>query len=169
MLFLAVNVAATLLALRGGGRHLYFLILDHRYPAVTRSMHIALPLSYMALATGRISVAILILRIITRSKWRRRFLYLSIVTTLVVNVAWCLLWFVGCPPGTNLSGPYVAGHCWNATGMFGYSAFTASTLPQVLFYGYDSDDVPYDRLERLHGLFPRATSNHYFLEIAAQP
>ena len=169
MLFLAVTIAATLLALQGGGPHLYFLVLNHRYPTVTRLMHIAFPLSYMPLATGRISVAILILRIITRSKWRRRFLYLSIITTFVVNVVWCILWFVGCPPGTSLSGPYVAGHCWNASVMFGYSGFTASTLPQDLLYGCNTDDVPCNRLECVHGLRPRTPSSHYFLEIAAQP
>ena len=128
---LATTVFGTLLCLHGGCRHLYFLVLDRTYPTVTKLMHLALPFSFMTLATARISVAVLILRIITRSKWRRRFLYFLIVVSAMANVVWCVLWFAECPPGTSLSGPYVAGLTWNPVVFYGYTAFTASVFPEI--------------------------------------
>ena len=127
----ALTVLGTILCLRGGCRHLYFLVLEAEgrgYLHVTRMMHLAEPFSFMALAAGRISVALLILRIITTSIWRRWFLHASIAISLVANVAWSTLWFAKCPPNPGLSPPYQAGICWNTDIMFGITIFTAGWL-----------------------------------------
>ena len=130
-----LTVLGTILCLRGGCRHLYFLVLEANgkgYLHITRMMHFAEPFSFMALAAGRISVALLILRIITTSVWRRRFLYASIAISLVANVTWSTLWFAKCPPNPGLSPPYQAGICWDTDVMFGITIFTAGSLLHAL-------------------------------------
>ena len=124
-------VLGTIQCLRGGCRHLYFLVLEAKgrgYLHVTRMMHFAEPFSFMALAAGRVSVALLIIRIITTSTWRRRFLYVAIAVSIAANVTWSTLWFARCPPNPGLSPPYQAGICWDTNVMFGITIFTAGQL-----------------------------------------
>ena len=124
-----LTVLETILCLRGGCRHLYYLVLEANgrgYLPITEMMHFAEPFSFMALAAGRISVALLLLRIITTSVWRRWSLYTFIAITILANVLWCTLWFAKCPPDSGLSPPYQAGFCWNKDTMYGISIFTAS-------------------------------------------
>ena len=131
-ILLAVFTALqTVLSLRGGNRHLYYLISEAHgkgYLPLSRIMHLADPFSFMALAAGRISVALLILRIIKTSVWRSRFLYAMIVVTLFATTVWCVLWLAKCPPSSGITPPYQAGVCWNPPVMLSISILTAGQL-----------------------------------------
>ena len=52
----------------------------------------------MAVAIGRVSVAVLLLRIIGPSTWRKRFLYFSVVSTLLLSSVYSIVSWVQCKP-----------------------------------------------------------------------
>ena len=90
----------TYLGALGGCRHLYYL---EKNPAqaikAIRINYIAQPFTVIALATGKISIAFLIMRIMGKSVWRRAFLIwvVMIGSTLFCGIT-ILLTFVQCRP-----------------------------------------------------------------------
>ena len=78
----------------GGCRHLYYLEMDPAQAAnAIRLNWIAQPFAIMSLATGKISVAFLIMRFMGDSKWRRAFLiWVSMIgSTLFCGIAIILI------------------------------------------------------------------------------
>ncbi|MCJ1235414.1 hypothetical protein MMC14_003382 [Varicellaria rhodocarpa] len=116
LLVLGCYTAGTLIISLGGCRHVYYILADQGFNGlvdVTRLWTILQPLGVMAVAVGITSVAILILRIMGRSIWRRRFLYFSIVSTLVISITASVLLFAACKPVKGLWDPLVQASCWS--------------------------------------------------------
>ncbi|KAL9105148.1 MAG: hypothetical protein Q9187_008806 [Circinaria calcarea] len=111
-----MNIAGAYLVLAGGCRHTIYLILDKGLgglETIARFWYIAQPFAIMAIAVGRISVAVLILRIMGPSKWRKIFLYFSIISTFVISSATCILMFLACNPPKALWNPLIKAKCWD--------------------------------------------------------
>ena len=158
-----------MLSLRGGNRHLYYLVLEadgRGYLHISRMMHLADPFSFMALAAGRISVALLLLRIISTSIWRSRFLYAMILITFIANAVWCILWFAKCPPSPGFVPPYQAGVCWDPPAMLSLSILTAGQFLYRNAVMLMMTWIALLSLECIYRLCPRYPTVEYILEAA---
>ena len=92
---------------------------------------LAQPFMIMALATGKISVAFLILRIMRKSVWRRGFLvYGAMIGSFVFCSIAVILTFAQCRPVTALWDPrlLVKGEakCWPPRRQANFSVFAGS-------------------------------------------
>lgn len=117
----------TYLASIGGSRHLYYLTPEQTLRAVKWSW-ISQPWGIFLFATGKSSVAILILRIIGKTKSSRTWiLYAAIVSIFIVNSLGCIFTFVQCDPPKALWTPGLPAHCWNPDVQEHYNFFMAGT------------------------------------------
>ena len=84
----------------GGCRHLYYLEMDPVQAIKAIKINwITQPFTIMPLATGKISVAFLIMRFTGSSKWRRAFLiWLSMIGSTVSSGIVIILICVQCRP-----------------------------------------------------------------------
>ena len=115
----------TYLASIGGSRHIYYLTPDQALQAVKWSW-ISQPWGIFLFATGKASVAILILRIMGRTSfWRRLVLYAVIVSVFIVNSLGCVFTFVQCDPPRALWTPGLSAHCWDPKVQEHYNYFLA--------------------------------------------
>ncbi|MCJ1477955.1 hypothetical protein MMC13_006630 [Lambiella insularis] len=114
---LGVTVAGTMMALDGGCRHLYYIIVDlgpEQVVLVNKLFYIAQPFAIMGLATGRMSVAALVLRIMGTSYWRKRFLWFAIATTFTISLVNSVLLFTACTPAEAVWNFLIlTATCWN--------------------------------------------------------
>ena len=118
----------TYLASIGGCRHLYYLSLAQRLNAVKYNW-ITQPWGIFAFATGKISVAFLILRIIgPNTFWRKYILYGIMASVFIINGLGCILSFVQCNPPRALWTPDIIkpGTCWDPKVQSGYAMFLSS-------------------------------------------
>ena len=99
-LTLASSVLWTILGQLGGCRHLYYLEMDPvRAIKASQINWITQPVTIYALATGKISVAFMILRILGKSKWRKAFLvYGAIMGSFIICTVAIVLTFTQCRP-----------------------------------------------------------------------
>ena len=134
LLFLVSSIIATSMALDGGCRHVYFLS-STQVSRVIKLNWINQTFSVMAIATGKISVAALTLRIMGQSKWRKWFLYFSMVSVFVINAVCCILSFAQCSPPKALWTPGIPANCWNPKSQSDYAIFTSSMLSRAIFRG----------------------------------
>ena len=98
------------------------------------------PFALVCFATSKISVALLLLRIVgTLKTWHKRFLYLVMVSVSLLNSVFCILVFVRCEPLRALWGSKVGANCWSLKVLFIYGLVTFSQsglMEQVLIkYG----------------------------------
>ena len=131
-ILLALTITGTVLASKGGSRHLYYVIVDYgpdRLVEVLKLYYILQPLAFMAIAVSRISVALLVLRIVGLSTWRKRFLWFTIISTLVITVAVCILIFCGCKPVEGLWNPFIQSNCWDPFIVTNLTIFSSSMQP----------------------------------------
>lgn len=84
----------------------------------------------MALATSKASVALLIMRIMGTSTWRKNFLYFLIAANFLFCTLAIIFTFTQCRPSRALWDPSVKGKCWNPKSQAGFSLFTGSTCIQ---------------------------------------
>ena len=87
---MVTTIMATVLAHQGGFRHVYYLHPDRISPSI-RLNWMTQPFAIMGLALGKISVALLILRIMGQSFYRRWFLRTIIALTFGINAIGCIL------------------------------------------------------------------------------
>lgn len=113
----------------GGCRHLYYLILD-KGPAgivkITRLFYICQPFAIMGIAVGRISVALLVLRIMVLTVWRKRFLWFTIISTFIISALNSVLLFAPCSPVAAVWNPFLESTCWDPHIMTNVTIFTSS-------------------------------------------
>ena len=117
----------TVLAANDGCRHLFYLDPDQRKFAL-RLNWITQPFAIAALATGKISVAFLLLRIIASSVWRRGFLWFMMATNFLFCSLSVIFTFAQCRPVTGLWDPTVKAKCWRPESQSSFSVFTGSEL-----------------------------------------
>ncbi|KAF2236998.1 hypothetical protein EV356DRAFT_530507 [Viridothelium virens] len=127
LLFAVCSIITTLLCRSGGARHLYYLSPSQLSTAV-RWNWIAIPFGIAAIATGKISTAFLVLRIMGRNGfWRKWFLYFGSAFTAAVSTIAITLTFAQCSPSRALWNPTLPGaHCWDPRVNTDFSIFTAA-------------------------------------------
>ncbi|KAL9131488.1 MAG: hypothetical protein Q9217_000567 [Psora testacea] len=117
VLVVASNIAITFAVVNGLGRHSYYLTPEQRVYNLKIGEYIAEPFAIIAIATGKASVAFLILRIIGPSTfWRKWIIYVSIPLTLLMNSLAVVFLFAQCnPPRVLWEGPKAVpgAKCWN--------------------------------------------------------
>lgn len=86
------------------------------------------PLTSMAVAIGRISVAVLLLRLVGPNVWTRYFLYFSIGSTLVLSSLYSILIFVQYSPVESSWDMTTPGRCWDPKVTLGLAIVTCGTL-----------------------------------------
>ena len=128
VLYIATTIALTFNVTHGGARHLYYLTQSEIEYAI-KITWIENPLGIMAVATAKMSVAFLILRLLGPSTvWRKWSLYVSIILTFIIGVLACILTFVQCnPPRALWEAPsQVPGaKCWNPKHQADYAIFSS--------------------------------------------
>ena len=81
------------------------------------------PFHVMSTCFGKISIAILILRILAPNKLRTWFLYSLIALLLIVNVVCVVFIFAQCNPPKALWRTAIHGNCWSPKVQENYSFF----------------------------------------------
>ena len=126
---LGVTDSGMYLASDGGCRHIYYLIADfglEKVILVGKVFYICQPFAIMGIATGRVSVAVLVLRLMGTSYWRRRFLWFIIFSTLFISMLNSILLFTACTPTAGLWDFTIAANCWNPVIMTDVTIFSSS-------------------------------------------
>ena len=131
-LTLAYSILYTVLGQLGGCRHLYYLQMNPAQAIkASRINWITQPVTIYALATGKISVAFLIMRIMGKSKWRKAFLiYGAMIGSFLFCTIAIILTFAQCRPVTALWNPELSltgkATCWPPQRQSDFSLFTGS-------------------------------------------
>ena len=128
LLMIAFTICWTVLGAKSGCRHLFYLTPQQAMSA-SRLNWITQPIAIMALALGKVSVALLILRIIGRSFWRT-FLYFSMVSAILFCGLAVIFTFVQCKPVQALWDPALVqmgkAKCWKPQRQSDFSIFVGS-------------------------------------------
>ena len=94
-----------------GGHHVYYLTLDEQITALKLNW-ISQPFEIMAIGTGKVSVALLLLRVLgPKNRYKKWFLWFLIASTLTVCAIGIIFTFAQCQPVARLWNPTVEGHC----------------------------------------------------------
>ena len=130
LLLLGFIIPGTIMILNGGCRHLYFILSSpdglERVITVTKLFYICQPFAIMCIATGRMSVGALLLKILGISYWRKRFVWFTIVSTFLVSMLNSILLFAACKPVEGLWNILITANCWDPTIMTNVTIFTSS-------------------------------------------
>ncbi|MCJ1251158.1 hypothetical protein MMC30_008389 [Trapelia coarctata] len=129
LLDVAFTIVLTILALNGGARHAYYLLMRNPsvVPYVTKLEWILQPFLIIALGTGKASVGVLLLRFLTsQQRWQRWAVWFSIVSVNIVLVLAAILTFVQCNPPEKLWNLQVKGTCWSPDRQNNYAMFAAA-------------------------------------------
>lgn len=131
-MFLIACILVTVMALGGGARHLYYLS-----PAeLTTSLKLNWTVDTFALVgfgTGKISTALLILRILSPTAKRRKwFLYINICLTIIITFLAVLFTLIQCNPPRALWEKVPGSRCWNPQINSAYQIFSSSTRSSIL-------------------------------------
>ncbi len=128
ILFVILASFTTHLASIGGCRHLFYLSPQQQLQAVKYNW-ISQPWGIFGFATGKISVALLILRILGPSTiWRKWILYGCMASVFIINAIGSILTFVQCNPPRALWTPTIPSHCWDPKVQSDYAIFLSSKL-----------------------------------------
>ena len=122
-LSIAFSIFLTVLALNHGCQHQYYLSHDQLILA-TKISWIAQPFAIMALATGKISVAFLILRISGTNVWRKAFLNFTMISNFCVCALASIVTYAQCSPANALWTH--KGKCWKPEKQTTIAVFTGS-------------------------------------------
>ena len=125
MLTLGYSIAMTILAMNNGCRHYYYLS-DTERTLATKLNWTLQPWPIMALATSKVSVALLIMRIMGTSAWRRGFLWFLMVANFFFCSLAIVLTFTQCRPSSALWDHSIKGKCWKPERQTSFSLFTGS-------------------------------------------
>jgi hypothetical protein len=97
----------------GGFKHLMFVPLENG-TRVALSLLIAQCFNICAFGTGKFSVGLLLLGVLSKtSTWRKWFIWVLICVTLAYNVAEGILMLFQCEPARAAWDPMVKGQCWS--------------------------------------------------------
>ena len=127
----------------GTGRHYQTLNSLQKVMAVKLNW-ISQPFTIFSCGVGKISVALLILRIMPKNKTRERFLYILITLLLIINTICVAFIFGQCSPARKLWEPSIRGSCMKPyvqqdVGFFqssfsAFSDFLLALFPLVIIY-----------------------------------
>lgn len=131
ILTIIASILLSLYAAKGGVRH-YVDIKSAQLQEIVMLNWLSQCFCILAFPTGKISVAILIGRLMGPSKWRRYFLYFLSVAVLVVAIVCLVVVLAQCSPTRALWDPS-AGKCWNPKISLHYFLFFGSTYTFSFF------------------------------------
>lgn len=129
VLYAALTIVVGFIGGNGGTRHLIYLTDPSHLTYVLKLEYIAQPFGIVAVGTGKISVAFLILRILGQTgKWRQRFLWCLIVITLIFTSTNAIFNFTQCSPAAALWDLSLrpTASCWDPTVEDNYGIFVSS-------------------------------------------
>ncbi len=122
----------TVLGAKSGCRHLFYLTPQQAMTA-SRINWIAQPTAIMSIGFGKVSVAILILRIMgksSKSLWRMTFLYVAAIGSVLFCALAIILTFAQCKPVQALWDPTLLetgkAKCWKPSTQTDFSLFVGS-------------------------------------------
>ena len=115
-------------AANGGGRHLFY-ISESQVPLAIEYNWLNQTFAILSVTVSKVSVALLILRLLGPSAWRRWFLYLISGLSCLVGSLAVIFIYVQCTPVQTLWDPSVGGACWNLTAVNRYDLFVSSKRP----------------------------------------
>jgi len=134
----AMSIVWTIYAANGGCRHAASLT-NAQLITVGRLNWISQPLCVAGLTTGKISVACLILRLQSPTRWRTRLLFGLCSLMCAINIVVVVLMFTQCTPVTLLWDPSSAshGHCFNprVVSVFSQSASSYMAFLDLILAG----------------------------------
>ncbi|KAI1125486.1 hypothetical protein F5Y10DRAFT_268024 [Nemania abortiva] len=125
VLALVTNIIVTLMVHYGVGRHAIYLREEQRVNAVYM-IWLSAPFSPSSAAVGKISIALLLLRLMNRNRWWETFLWILISLLVIVNLLLIIITFAQCTPVTflwNRVGSGAHGTCWPPTVQQDYGYF----------------------------------------------
>ena len=127
----------------GVGRHYETLDSLQKVMAVKMDW-ISQPFAIFSYGVGKISVALLLLRILPKNKTRERFLYVLIMLIVIIHTICVALIFAECSPARKLWEPSIKGSCWKPyviqdVGIFqssfsAFSDFVLALFPLLIIY-----------------------------------
>lgn len=134
---LAFTIIGTVYAHDGGCRHAFYLSAASREFALKLSWS-AQSLGILAIATGKVSVAFLILRMVPQDRLRQWLLGIGAGTIAILHVCQCIMIYAQCRPPRALWAFNVKGNCWPpeviadiAMVLAGYSALLDVAFPAI--------------------------------------
>lgn len=153
MVFLALTVCFSILCFEGGTRHLAYLSLNPEHAREVVKMNwVAQPLAIFCLGSGKIAIALLIVRLLNRaSVWRRWSLYITSAWTMINTVLMIVFTFVQCENPAALWDERLRAQtkCWDPRVQSSFSIYGASfhaamdfflaILPVTLVWGLRTD------------------------------
>ena len=110
-LTITFSVFFTLYAAKGGARHIVYLS-PAQLEETTKLNRVSQTFCIMAIAMGKVSVAILMGRLMSPNRWRRWVLYFLAISTFIAACIVIIFIFAQCSPPKTLWIP-TAGKCWN--------------------------------------------------------
>ena len=138
MAFVPLTILISLFSFDGGTRHLAYLSADPAHMVrVTRLNWIAQPLCIFCLGSGKISIAFLILRLLSRaSVWRKWSLYVAVVWTAINTFLMILFTFIQCKDVAALWDESIKEktECWDPSVQSSFSIYGASVHSLTDFY-----------------------------------
>ncbi|MCJ1285987.1 hypothetical protein MMC26_005329 [Xylographa opegraphella] len=120
ILTLTFTILWTIYATIGGCRHIFYLSTTQWY-SLTKINWISQPFCVMAIASGKVSVAYLILRLQAPCKWRTGLLYFIAASAVVFGAVDCVITFAQCSPAYALWTADVAASCWSTDVLTDYA------------------------------------------------
>ncbi|KAI0544972.1 hypothetical protein F4679DRAFT_562986 [Xylaria curta] len=124
-LALVTGVIVTLMVHYGVGRHTVYLSEEQRINAVYM-IWLSVPFSPGSAAIGKISIALLLMRLMNRNRRQEAFLWGLIFFLIVVNLVLIIVTFAQCTPVTflwNRVGSNSRGTCWTPSVQQNYGYF----------------------------------------------
>ena len=128
ILTLTFTILWTIYATIGGCRHIFYLS-DSQWFSLTKINWISQPFCVMAIASGKVSVAYLILRLQAPCKWRTGLLYFIAISSIVLGVVDCIITFAQCSPAYALWTANVAANCWSTNVLTDYAMALSGKMP----------------------------------------
>ncbi|PSN70136.1 hypothetical protein BS50DRAFT_585592 [Corynespora cassiicola Philippines] len=129
------SIVITLMVHYGFGRHVVYLSLPQLIQAV-KWIWISAPISTWSACFGKISIALLLTRILNHKRAILWFLWLLIVALFVVNVLLTIITFAQCTPVNllwkQLDPTVDADRCWNPAIQNRYGYFQVGASPMLI-------------------------------------
>ena len=112
----------------GIGRHMYYLD-THQQTMAFKLDLISQPFSILSAGFGKVSIALLLLRIMVKNKPRQYFLYGLIACLMIINVVCIIIIMAQCSPVSALWDFSIKGRCWSPMVQRDYGFFQSCKPP----------------------------------------
>ena len=113
VLAVVTTIFVTLEVHFGVGRHIMYLE-PNSVTAAVKMIWMTQPFSTFSACFGKISVALLLMRLMNRNRTQEAILWFIIISLIAINLFCTLMTFLQCSPVWELwDGPHPNPHCWD--------------------------------------------------------